>query len=340
MSSSGQIAIENFKNSDERSYLQFARECFGADSYQACARYLSWLYDLGPYSRGRERDCWVARDEKGVVRGCIHQLRLPWRGPGLDVIVPALHNTMMHPVSRGSAGGMLILQAIKGEAHALVPGAEGAVADVLRKLGFQALGSLLWRRVLRPVAGLSAMVSDFAGFSFKPAQVSESAMRDAGACVLSSNEELAGILPLANHGMSLTFGPYWTVEALRWRFFHPLGPCSLLWVDGQRESPRGFAIVSIGRHRGVVLARVLCSSAYGPHALTRVLDIAARGSRALGAHVIQFTSEPNSKLELSGWYRVGKAPKTMIFHRGVYSVPTRFCPGAGDYGIESLLTER
>jgi hypothetical protein len=334
------IRIEHATEADDAGYLRFARASFGASAYQASYRYLAWLYDHGPYSRGRGRDFWVARDEAGMIRGCIHQLRLPWSANGAEVIVPALHNTMMEPAHRGVAGGMLILQAMKGEGHVFVPGAEGAVAATLRRLRFVPVATQVRRRLLRPVAALGAMLAERAGWQTAPVRVRETALRAVGAIVPRSAEELAGLVALANRGGSGEFRPHWTVEAMGWRFFHAEGPLSALWIEGDLASPRAFAIVSIGRRRGVVLARVLCSAAVEPEWHTRVLQQAAQGACALGAQAIQFTSGGDPAPDLPGWRAVSGAPQTLIYHRKPATGPDRFCAGAGDYGLEALLTER
>lgn len=334
------IRIEHATEADDAGYLRFARESFGVCAYQASPRYLAWLYDHGPFSRGRGRDLWVARDDEGIIRGCIHQLRLPWQANGTELIVPALHNTMMETAYRGVAGGMLILQAMKGEAHVFVPGAEGAVAATLRRLRFQPVASEVRRRVLRPVAAVAALVAERAGLRIAPISVRESALRAAGAVVPRSGEELAGLVALANQGGPREFRPHWTVAAMEWRFFHAEGPCSALWVEGRLESPQAFAIVSIGRRRGVALARVLCSAAAEPRWHTRVLERAARGARALGAQLIQFTSGGDPVPGSLGWHSISDAPQTLMYHRTPVAGSDRFCAGAGDYGLEALLTER
>lgn len=334
------IQIDHATEADVAGYLRFARESFGASVYQASPQYLAWLYDYCPFSRGRGQDLLVARDNEGIIRGCIHKLRLPWRANGREVIVPALHNTMMETTHRGVAGGMLILQAMKGEAHVFVPGAEGAVAATLRKVGFRPVASEVRRRVLRSVAALGAAMVDRAGLRNAPVRVSESAQRASGAVMLRSTEELAGVVALANQNAPGEFRPHWTIEAMGWRYFHPKGPYSALWIEGKIESPQAFAIVSIGRRRGVALARVLCSRAIELECHTRVLDRAARGARTLGAQMIQFTSGGDPVPNLPGWHTVSVAPQTLIFHRVPTPESDRFCAGAGDYGLEALLTIR
>ena len=340
LSGAARITIEQATTEDDAGYLRFARASFGASAYQANPRYLPWLYEHSPFSRGRGRDMWIARDDDGIIRGCIHQLRLPWSVGGEVVIVPALHNTMMEPTHRGVAGGMLILQAMKGEAHVFVPGAEGAVAEALRQLRFQTVASTVLRRVLRPVAAMGSVLAERLGMAATPVTVIDRALRAAGAVVPMSSGELVGLVDLANREAAVGFRPWWTVEAMWWRFFHTAGPFSALWLEGSFAAPQAFAIVSLGRRRGVVIARVLCSAAIKPQGHAQVLERAAQGARALGAQAIQFTSGGELTPDLPGWRPVPDAAQTLIFHRAPAPEPDRFCAGVGDYGLEALLTIR
>jgi hypothetical protein len=336
-----QIKIESASSDDRDAYLRFASRNYGPSSYQASPRYISWLYDHGPYSRGFGQDLILARDRKGEVRGCIHKLRLPWRSEIREVFVPALHNMLLEPAYRGIAGGMLILQALRSESHAFVPGTNGIVAQTLPRLGFRVIPSTVYRKLLRPAAAYGAFLAWRLGLTPSSVQVpSLPSLRAAGVVSIDSAQDLAGLVKLANSGSRFAFSPAWTVKGMHWRFFHPHGPWSALWIEGPLKSPNAFAIVSIGRVKGVVLARVLCSAARDTRSHCRVLSQAALGSRALGVQVIQLTYVGAKSPGLPGWLRVARPPQSLIYKRTLAVEENWFCAGAGDYGLEALLTNR
>jgi hypothetical protein len=253
-------------------------------------------------------------------------------------MVTALHNTMMEARYRGAVGGALILQAIKGEPYVFVPGAEGAVARTLRRLGFQPIFTQSRILLLRPLGAAAAILATRTGFRLPNFRVRDAARRSSGALMPRTAEELAGIVALINRAHQGDLRPHWTVAGMYWRFFHPEGPFSALWIEGSLDAPKSFAIVSLGRRHGVAFARVLCSAGIDGTLHAQVLEKAAKGAYAIGAHLIQFSSDDDSMPELPRWKRVRNAPEASLFQRVPTGLPVRFCPGAGDYGLESLIT--
>ena len=317
-------------------YSKFASTSFGAGSYQATEQYLRWLYECNPLSRGAGRDMWVARIETGDIIGCIHTLRLEWVHAGSSFLVPSLHNTMIHPAYRGVAGGMLILQAFKGEAHAFVPGAEGSVADTLRRMRFVAVPTNWSRKILRPFAAASARAASRLGWQAAPFQLKH----EPSAVNVGRPVELEGCVALANRGSDTEFRPQWNEATFFWRFFHPDGPRHLLFVEGNMSCPAGYAVLSIGRRHGVALARIVDIQGRDSETVERLIQRCSAAIRRQGGAVLLNYSSGAETAVATGLQRHPATATTLIYHRTPSSMPTayRFNASAGDYGFEAILT--
>jgi len=321
-------------------YAAFARTSFGAASYQAAPRYLHWLYECNPLSRGSTRDMWVAQADNAAVVGCIHTMRLNWIHRGQERVVPSLHNTMMHPEYRGVAGGMLILQAFKGEPHAFVPGAEGAVADALRRMKFTVVTTSWSRRALRPLAGGIAYVAHALGYSPAGIRLARDLPAGGGEFVPKGQADLAGCVALANHSDTESMRPCWTPEAFFWRFFHPEGPRHVLLITGSTTNPDGYVIISLGLRKGLRLARIVDLQARSSEVRLKLLEQATVAARRQRMDLLLDHSVGVGQGSAPRWSPYASPAQTLFYHRSAKEAPAAYSipAAAGDYGFEAILT--
>ena len=129
------IAIRPLRSGDEPAYRRFCDERFGPDGYQGRSNYLQWLYIDNPAGRGFA-DCLLATEPSGAIVACIHRMRLSWQINAGRVDIPSLHNLVAEP-SRGGAGFFVLMAAVRGETHALIPGVVGDLAQAYARMRYQ-----------------------------------------------------------------------------------------------------------------------------------------------------------------------------------------------------------
>jgi len=317
-----------------RDYLAFAEEAFGPGSYQANPAYLDWLYQRSPLAMGYE-DCRLALRD-GIVVGCIHRMRMTWRQGEQSVVLPSVHNTMVRPDCREGAGGLLIAQSFRGEQYAFVPGAEGAVAEMLRRLGFKGQNITWWMLWLRPLAAAGTLVRTRLRLA--------GSQRTSG---LQSSVPVAGeieeLVDLANRGWSSTpdFRPWWNSGLFLWRYFDPYGPQTVLVSLREAGELCGYGLMSFGWRHGLLVARVIDWRANQRDQVVRLFsDIRDQASR-IGAHVLLVGSGDTTLTEWfgeAGWKEKRGSAQSFLYGRDRSNYPARvsFMPSVGDYGLEAF----
>ena len=329
-----------------RAYHLFARKCFGKESYQSNENYIAWLYQENPLSR-RDDDFLIGLSEDGRVVGCLHKMRLNWRHQGDSVEVPAFHNYMVDPDFRHAAGFFLLMKALSNEQHALMPGAGSASSELYQKLGFQEAKTSCYFKTLRPIqAAFRMSAQKFLSHSFKKRYFDRSRLETAGssdfsATLLPTDDLIEELMEAMNsHGPEATV-PLWTVEQLKWRFFHKLGPRHLLVYEHRPPGIGSFAILSLGPRRGLNLARIVELNARSVDSLKRLLPQVFSAIRRAQGQVVQYltaSQKTNDRLAMIGWKNARSCPKTYFYHKvkGQHFENYSFNSSAGDYGFEAI----
>jgi len=333
----------------EATYLAFAHRAFGRESYQALPEYVQWLYFQNPLSRGVEKDFAVLLSPDGQIVGCQHIMRLRWRLPdGSVTVIPAPHNTMVLPEYRGIAGGLLSARCYLGERHALVPGSQGRLSQGLRKSGFFPVPTWWFRKLLRPIAGGLRLAAVRVGYepTLRPrwdAMERQLAATDEGSLWVSGKPRQTDwpvLLNLANAAAQGSLRLDWDEPLFRWRFFHDYGPRHHFVAWRRGDQLEGYALVSIGARKGLLMARVIDLKAGTARDCSELLRGAAVAAVAGGAHLLSmFCASP----EVADWTRQAHwqaqsvTPDTYFFHRSKQAMPRYdFMSAAGDYGFEAI----
>ncbi len=333
----------------EASYLAFAQRAFGRDSYQAFPEYVQWLHYQNPLSRGVEQDFAVLLSPEGQVVGCQHIMRLRWRLPdGSVIVIPAPHNTMVLPEYRGIAGGLLSARCYLGEKHALVPGSQGRLSLGLRKSGFFPVPTWWFRKLLRPIAGglrLAALRIGY-GATLRPrrnAVERQISATDEGALWVSEAPRPADwpeLLSLANTAVPDSLRLDWDETLFRWRFFQRFGPRHHFVALRRRDQLAGYALVSIGPRKGLLMARVIDLKAGTARDCSELLRGATVAAVDGGAHLLSmFCASPKVAewTRQAHWKAQSDIPDTYFFHRSKQAMPRYdFMSAAGDYGFEAI----
>lgn len=310
-------------------YCTFASATFGPDSYQASSVYLDWLYKYSPLSNGYA-DCRLAVKGNKIV-GCIHRMRMSWKLGDQLFVVPSIHNTMVVPKYQTGVGGLLIAQAMRGEPYAFVPGAEGAVADILRRLGFSAVPQRWWVKWLRPASAILHLAGSRLGIfpSAAALQLTAASLTDA---------EIDEMLDLANLQSGIpAMRQVWTRGLFRWRFAHPYGPRAGFVRSGKTKLT-GYAIITLGWRRGLVLARVIEWNLRPGTEPQELFYLVTAWARDHGAHLIFVGSGVESlsaRFQSLGWRSRQNAAQAFL-RGGTGEVA--MMPSVGDYGLESFAS--
>lgn len=319
--------------------LQFSRATFGERSYQGTSRYLRWLYEANPYSKGLD-DCLLALDD-GAVVGCMHRMRLPCAGASGIGELTSLQNHIVAPDVRSGVGLMLLRRSAREADVALSPGVNARLAVAYRQLGHAEVPThWLWKPV-RPLKGAAQL-----------ALVKALPQRREGAAVLDLKKARAAAgeairlavrpdeaaLAAMAQAMTIRYAgprPYvaWTPDLVRWRYFSDDGPASLL-VGTPGSSP--WAVLSYGVRNGLSVARLMeYEEEEGDPALMAAV---VRAARAVGAAVLfGYTTEESTRARLldQGW-RVRKDPPfSFVLNAPALSVGA----AATDVGFEALATK-
>ncbi|HKW74838.1 MAG TPA: hypothetical protein VJN64_04875 [Terriglobales bacterium] len=321
-------------------YLDFARLAWGADSPQASARRLEWLYSASPITQGMERDLLVLRQRDRII-GAHHRMRIPWNIRGERLIVPSLHDLAVLPEYRTGGGLQLILAALAREAHVALFGLSEAADQIYQRMRVPTI-PLWWLQKLRNPARIAMQMSaarlDFPPPRF-PALKSDRFTSDLEtlSTPTPTDSEINAALSLRPQADAF---PDWDTATFRWRYFHPLGPRNLLFLARKNNSALARAVVSLGVRNGVLTARIVEllsqeNSAVAPvlAAIERYLDrlrvplaFAVTGSETVLEHLISAGYKLRSNQPGARWFAQKKT-----------AVPETFwiSGGAWDFGCDS-----
>lgn len=330
-------------------YLDFARQAFGEQEYQARRAYLTWLYEEGPIPRFGLGDAKLALVGDSVV-GCMHKLRMPWSTPAGSVEVASPHNLMVSPTHRTGAGFALISESLKGEKHTLLLGVAETVRPVYERLGCRPIQIHSMRTVLNPLTALAV----FGARRVAPRAV-DRMLDSVHGCVdgvgiprlsvhtlpdLSLLADLAAALASDGSGRSHVA---WTADLLRWRCFDRRGPRHVV-VRVRRphgSDPGPFAILSLGIRRNLLVCRTI--EWHAPEDRdARILAHAVRlVGTALGANVLLSSAgdaHAAAAWRATGSFPVSNAPTAFELHRPktVTLAPWHLFGGASDAGFEAI----
>jgi hypothetical protein len=333
-------------------YQTFAREQFGPASYQAQRNYLRWMYEEAPHTTGYGEAKLAVVGERVV--GCFHKMHLPWTWGGKTELVASPHNLVVDPRFRTGVGLGLITETFRGEKHQLLMGAGSSVDRIYERLGARALTSCWLRTLLNPltapaVAALhrAAPIAMDAVLARAHAVMGHVRVPARWVEVRSSfDDEIASDAThmLLRHSGSAAH-VHWTPELVQWRFFSKIGPRHLLVCLGPSRDARAFAIVSLGVHHALALARTVEWHAESER-WSLLLGIVVRALLSvLGANAwFAMTSDP---ARAASWRRLGfwdarEPPKIYELHspRTASFGATSFGGSAGDYGFEAMALDR
>lgn len=143
------------------------------------------------------------------------------------------------------------------------------------------------------------------------------------------SETIQLIADTLNNQPATTARPFWTKESVTWRFFHPIGPKHYLF-----SQDNSFAIISIGKRKGLNVARIIESA----NITSDILVAIEKQLHKIGINVfLVFT--PDKKLqEFIPYHKIKTPPKTYIYHKDRKDFTDFvFSASAGDFGLESII---
>lgn len=302
--------------------LAFASRVYGRNAHQAMASFYQWEYAENPNCPNGLGSMIVALDGSQQVVGFINRVYLTWDVRGEQVTIPALVDFAVDDAHRqGGVGLRLILKSTSDLGHAFINGSNPNSAPVFRSLKYQELEGGQWfRKVLSPLRGglRYALHKIGGGLPTSPlpfAQWSTSSVRVSAAPDVALLRQLAELL---NNGPA-EVKPFWTVETLRWRFFHALGPRHLLL---HRSSPDGTMsaalLMSCGPVRGLNACRVIAHGCTDPQQFRDLLSEALSMAEGSGVDVFfAFTFERSEAdvLAAMGFAEQPRTPSAFFFHK-------------------------
>ena len=336
-----------FEDTFFKEYQHFAWKCYGQKAYQTKLNYINWLYKENPISLKKEDFLIGVTEEKELVVGCIHKMRLHWRYQGNLIDMPALHNLIVDEDYRNGTGFMLVMASTANEQYGLIPGVSPPFTEFYEKLKYQKVTAQWYRKLLKPLRGLSSYaVNKFMNRTIREAYFSSAThcqtdVNGFTTTVQPDNDLLEQLAVLMNTQDIKTASPFWTTEQLRWRFFHPLGPGHLLIYEPFNESIKNFAILSLGPRHGMNVGRILVLKNSSLDSLKKLMTQISRVIKENGGHMLQFFCAEEQiyrGLDEMGWNRMKSPPDTYFFHKKKkqpfdhYS----FMGNAGDFGFEGI----
>lgn len=328
-------------------YLDFARESWGEDSYQAKPAYLDWLYRENPAADAGEPDFLLALTERGELAGAIHRMDLPWDINGRIEAVPAAHNLFIREEYRTGIGLYLLLAMMKEREHVFCPSQVPPLADTLGRLRWQEASVRWYRRILSPASAalrLARTRLPGRGLSRRPtATALAPSPRNLGAGVHATATPGIEIIEKLSRAMTERLArfrekPHWTPEMIQWRFFHPAGPKHLLVHDQDGE----YLVISVGQRHGLNTSRIIEGSCAEPEKMAPLVRATEKFLSRQGVHVLlAFTADEQlqAALEGAGWRPLnGHSRKTFFYHRNKSTRFTRYAfnASAGDFGFEAF----
>jgi hypothetical protein len=335
-------------------YLSFAKKHFGEGSYQSTPAYLVWLYEHNPWATRGYRSCLIGLNAREEVIGCVHKMyQRCWRD-GEAVLFPAIHNLAVRKNYRTGLGSLLLLSSLGGEEIAFMPGVARHQTQMYERLKFRELKPRWYRSPVRPLRG-PYRVLRHKFFSYGkspiprtvriPTALSDIDEKEVRCVIHPSDEDLSSLLSLLQSaGAKGPLSPVWTLDWLKWRFFHPKGPKHILIAEGMAKGAiRGFGLLSVGPHRGAIVARLVHVTAPQSESVRRILGAAKRIARRSGDFMLGYSNDPQLQrwFEETGWHPSGPQPRSYIFSKKKLSaeIQCRVGPESGDFGFEAISTE-
>lgn len=312
----------------EQAYLDFAKISWGQDSYQSTFVYLRWLYSENPSLHKKEGDFLLVITENQKVVGCIHKLRMPWISEGVPIEIPAVHNLIVDEQYRGSYALPLIFKSFHDDEHVLIPGATPPVSTIYERLKSQLVHVQHYRKILRPVSAVIQKVFKIKKSARLPYYVPSEALLVRMVKALKRR---------ALKGLSVD----WTLEFVRWRFFHELGPRHFLVYRELQDDEIDFMIVSLGSRHGLNVARIIESVIKDKKNAYSLMAEAEAIAKKQGAHVFfgyGFEKSSEYLMDLSGWRKINNPAKTYFYHRNKANHFASFhvSMSCADFGFEAM----
>ena len=243
----------------------------------------------------------------------------------------ALHNHFVDPAIRSGPGVLLLRRSTRDTDIAVAPGVEEKLAPIYQRLRFhETEGAWLQKPLshLRIVAGL--MRARFGGGS--RLLIPEPRAADDVAVTTSPTDRQLAELCDEMRRQEQEDGIDWSEDLVRWRYFDPQGPKHMLI---RSRSSAAFAVLALGRRKGVRTMRLMNVASGGQSGWLAVVERVARHTgAALG---LAFTTDlrVREQLQAAGWVR--RSAKTSTFSTS--PTLTRLSPAATDLGFEAFCTE-
>lgn len=326
------------------SVLDFAGRTYPRGGHQRRPDYYHWLYARAPNGLA---SMLLVLDEQQRVVGALHRLFLEWSIQGEVVLVPTLIDLALDPEHRHSGVGIrLIMRGTRDAPHAFINGSNPNSAPVFRGLRYQELHGGHWSRLaLRPLGALwRSLVFRLMGTSARP--IRPARLRGQGDIHCTSEPSNALLAEVARNANAVlaAIRPHWTVDSIRWRFFHPDGPRHVLF---HRKGPDGTLrealVLSLGSARGLNVVRPLLLVASDRGGTYDLIKVAMRSARTAGAHAfVAFSLDPTviDVLTQLG-ARTRKDPPATFFHHKRRTDEVHFTnlavpAGASDLGFDAF----
>ena len=337
-----------FQDSLLSNYQKFARYNYGKKAYQAKENYINWLYKENPLSVIKEDFLVGISNQRKTVVGCIHKMRMHWRYESKVISVPAFHNLMVDKEYRYGTGFILVMAATKNENYALMPGVIQPFTEFYNTLKYQKVSAMWYRKFIKPLSGSIAFFQNkLFNYSTKENYFYDSKLNGISTqnfktIISPSDDLLEQLVDVLNVNNTKICSPYWTIEQLRWRFFHPLGPKHMLIYENFSETIKNFAILSMGPRHGMNMCRILLLESVSAKSLELLLSAIFSVIKKNGGHIVHlFCADKmmNNKLKEVNWNPMENSPDTYFFHKDKKNTFKHysFTGGSGDFGFEAIV---
>lgn len=297
--------------------LEFARRTYPEGSHQGRIGYYHWLYERAP---GKLSSMLLVLDDQDRVVGTLHRLFLDWHIHDAILQVPTLIDLALDPEYRPSGAGIrLILRGTQDVPHAFVNGSNPNSAPVFRGLRYQEIQGGVWSRLaLRPLSALwRTLVFRTFGAVARPIEPQRLNPRYGIQCTSAPSDQLLADLALLANASPATVRPNWTLDSLRWRFFHPQGPRHVLFHGRDATGELLSALVlSLGTTRGLNVVRPLLLVAKDQRSMSDLIKASYRSAKDAGAHAAASYSMDATVIQVLSdlGARKRKDPPATFFH--------------------------
>ncbi len=266
------ISIVPFEQNMLSNYQDFAYKNWGKNCYQASENYLNWLYKENPSPNKTKEDFMVAIKDDKII-GAIHRMHIPWIIDGVESETPAIHNLLVEEKYRQGHGIFLITASLRGADHILIPGVSPPLSKAYEKFGSQEMSVGWYRKILRPFSGALSLLKNRIGLPEKQFQLDNFIHKESRIISTSnpSDKLISKLSTSLQANKNSAAKPNWNEQFLKWRFFHPLGPKSIL-IYKESKSTFDFLIFSIGIRKVLKTARLIESVAVDQRSFNELLN--------------------------------------------------------------------